>query len=136
MSSMFDGCSGLTSLDLSAFDTENITNMDYMFNGCSGLTSLDLSSFDTSQVTSMYKMFSGCSGLTSLDLSSFDTSKVTRMDYMFQGCSGLTTLTTGVNFKFVGTSYYLPGTWRNTAGETFTTGTFPSNVADTYTRIS
>ena len=33
-------------------------------------------------------------------------------------------------------SYNLSGTWQNTAGETFTRGTFPSNVADTYTKIS
>ena len=40
---MFDGCSGLTSLDVSNFDTSNVTDMGYMFDGCSGLTSLDVS---------------------------------------------------------------------------------------------
>lgn len=34
------------------------------------------------------------------------------------------------------TSYNLSGTWQNTAGETFTRGMFPSNVTDTYTKIS
>ena len=136
MGSMFSGCSGLTSLDLSSFDTANVTSMYYMFQGCSGLTNLDLSSFDTANVTSMYCMFQGCSGLTSLDLSSFDTTNVKNMDSLFSGCSGLTTITTSANFRFVGTSYNLPGTWQNTAGETFTSGNFPSNVADTYTRVS
>ena len=62
---------GLTSLDLSVFDTSSVTSMRNMFSNCSGLTSLDLSSFDTSSVTSMDGMFGDCSGLTSLDLSSF-----------------------------------------------------------------
>ena len=136
MRSMFYGCSGLTSLDLSPLDTSNVTSMYSIFSGCSGLTSLDLSPMDTSNVTDMNSMFSDCKGLTSLDLSTLDTSKVRYMEYMFQGCSGLTTFITGSNFKFVGTDYALPGTWRNTAGETFTSGTFPSNVADTYTKIA
>ena len=92
MLSMFHGCSGLTSLDLSGFDTSAVTSMDYMFSDCSSLTSLDLSGFDTSAVTSMSRMFAYCSGLTSLDLSGFNTSAVTSMLSMFHGCSGLTSL--------------------------------------------
>ena len=89
---MFSNCSGLTSLDLSSFNTSNVTSMKSMFEHCSGLTSLDLSSFDTSKVTNMSHMFSGCKGLISLDLSSFDTSKVDSMDYMFFYCGNLTSL--------------------------------------------
>ena len=92
MSSMFWGCSALTSLDLKNFNTQNVTDMRYMFSGCSGLPSLDLSHFDTQNVTYMYEMFSGCSGLTSLDLSHFNTQNVTDMQSMFSGCSGLTSL--------------------------------------------
>ena len=136
MWAMFSRCSGLTNLDLTPLDTSKVTGMAAMFSGCSGLTSLDLTPLDTSKVTDMTGMFSGCSGLTSLDLTPLDTSKVTKMVNMFYGCSGLTHLTTGANFKFIGTNYALSGTWRNTAGETFTSGNFPSNVADTYTRIA
>ena len=92
MLSMFESCSGLTSLDLSGFDTSAVTSMDYMFAYCSGLTSLDLSGFNTSAVTSMSSMFAYCRGLTSLNLSGFDTSAVTSMDSMFESCSGLTSL--------------------------------------------
>ena len=92
MSIMFDGCSGLTTLDVSNFVTTKVTNMSIMFRGCSNLTSLDVSNFDTSNVTNMSSMFNSCSGLTSLDLSNFNTSNVTNMSYMFYGCSGLTTL--------------------------------------------
>ena len=142
MSFMFEGCSGLTNLDLTSFNTANVTNMYAMFSDCSGLTNLDLTLFDTSNVTSMGFMFvfSGCSGLTSLDLTSFNTAKITNMESTFSGCFGLTTIKTGAAFKFIGTNYSLHGTWRNTAGETFNgdngTANFPSNVADTYTKIS
>ena len=35
MSNMFDGCSGLTSLDLSGWNMSNVTSMYGMFDGCS-----------------------------------------------------------------------------------------------------
>ena len=86
MMCMFIGCSGLTNLDVSKFDTSEVTSMYGMFIGCSGLTNLDVSKFDTSEVTSMYGMFGGCNKLTSLDVSKFDTSKVTNMENMFCNC--------------------------------------------------
>ena len=91
MSCMLYLCKAL-SLDLSHFNTSNVTDMSWMFAYCNSLTSLDVSNFDTSNVTDMAGMFSGCSSLTSLDLSSFDTSKVTDMHGMFGSCSSLTSL--------------------------------------------
>ena len=52
---MFDGSKAIT-LNLSSFDTSNVTTMDEMFYN-SQVTTLDLSSFDTSNVTSMELMF-------------------------------------------------------------------------------
>ena len=98
MSQMFSDCSSLTSLNLSGFNTSNVTDMRYMFFRCSSLTSLDLSSFNTSNVTSMQDMFNDCSSLTSLDLSSFNTSNVTNMFSMFDGCKVLTSITFGSNW--------------------------------------
>ncbi len=95
---LFSGCSSLTSLDLSGFDTSSVTNMGYMFSGCSSLTSLDLSGFVTSSVTDMNGMFKSCLSLKSLDLSSFDTSSVTYMNQMFEGCSSLNSITFGEDF--------------------------------------
>ena len=136
---MFGGCFGLTSLDLTSFNTANVTDMEYMFYGCSGMTILDLTQFNTANVTNMQYMFYGCSGLTSLDLTSFNTAKVTGMGSMFGGRSGLTTIKTGATFKFAVAYYSLTGTWQNAAGEIFNgnygTANFPSNVADTYTKI-
>ena len=80
MSYMFYG-SQATSIDLSSFDTSNVTDMSFMF-ASSQATSLDLSSFDTAKVTDMSSMFSG-SNATIINLSSFDTSNVTNMMNMF-----------------------------------------------------
>ena len=92
MSSMFSGKRNLTTLNLSNFNTSKVTAMNEMFNGMRSLTTLNLSSFDTSNVTNMSSMFSGMRNLTTLNLSNFDTSKVTDMSYMFNGMSNLTTL--------------------------------------------
>ena len=87
MSSMFKDCNKLTGLDLSNFDTTKVTDMSYMFSNCRSLTSLDVSNFNTTNVTNMYYMFSLCSSLTSLNVSNFNTSKVTNMGGMFSFCS-------------------------------------------------
>ena len=83
---MFYGCSGLISLDVTNFNTVNVTDMSNMFCGCSGLISLDVTNFNTANVTSMSGMFYGCSGLISLDVTNFNTANVTNMRYMFKGC--------------------------------------------------
>ena len=89
---MFSFMRNLTTLNLSNFDTSNVTNMRSMFSSMYNLTTLDLSNFDTSKVTDMNSMFSDMSKLTSLNLPNFDTSNVTNMGYMFSGMSKLTSL--------------------------------------------
>lgn len=86
---MFSGCSNLTEIDMSEFDTSHVTNMHGMFQGCQQLKSLDFSNFDTSHVTDMSWMFRDCGQLKSLDFSEFDTSHVTNMSYMFYNCRQL-----------------------------------------------
>ena len=92
MSSMFRGMSNLTTLNLSNFDTSQVTNMDSMLASVSNLTTIDLSSFDTSKVTDISAMFYDLSNLTTLNLSNFDTSQVTNMQDMFYGMRNLTTI--------------------------------------------
>ena len=87
---MFYGCSQLTSLDLSAFDTQNVNVMNYMFYGCSQLTSLDLSTFDTQNINLMDYMFYGCSNLTTIYASDkFIVQEGTTGVNMFVGCPKL-----------------------------------------------
>ncbi len=88
----FSGFDKMTSIDLSALDTSEVTDMVEMFGGCMRLTSLDVSNFDTSQVTNMSGMFNYCSSLTSLDVSNFDTSSVTNMYSMFCECPAWNTV--------------------------------------------
>lgn len=100
MAIMFRACVNLTSLDLTSFDTSNVTNMNQMFNmycndnaTLSKLASITFSNkFNTSKVTGMAYMFQYCRALTSLNLSNFNTSNVTDMGCMFRGCMSLTSL--------------------------------------------
>ena len=98
---MFYNCQSLTSLDVSNWDTSNVTDMTSMFYECNSLTSLDLSNFDTSNVTSMNGMFWYCYSLTSLDVSNWDTSNVTNMHNMFSNCNNLTTVTGTIDMSKV-----------------------------------
>ena len=89
---MFSGMSKITSLDVSNFDTSKAIDMEYMFSGVRSLTSLNVSNFNTSKVTRMNGMFAGVESLTSLDVSNFDTSNVTDMQAMFTSMRSLTSL--------------------------------------------
>ena len=79
----FSNNHSLTALDVSGFDTENVTDMGYLFSNTRSLTSIDVSGFNTGNVLDMRNMFITTWNLSSLDLSLFDTSNVTNMEYMF-----------------------------------------------------
>ncbi len=89
MRSMFDYCKNLTKVDLSGLDTSNVETMENLFYQCSNLTEAILNNSNTSKVSRMANMFGYCPNLTVLDLSSFDTSKVTTMANMFIRCKKL-----------------------------------------------
>ena len=44
---MYYQCNSLTKLNLSNFNTQNVTNMIGMFQNCNSLTNLNLSNFNT-----------------------------------------------------------------------------------------
>ena len=54
-----------------------------IFQNCSLLASIDLSNFDTSQVTDMGSMFKGCSSLETINLANFNTPNLNLMDSFF-----------------------------------------------------
>ena len=74
---MFHECSNITEIDLSNFNTSEVTSMYRMFFHCSSLISINLLNVNTSKVKNMRSMFNGCPLLISLNLSNFDTSQVT-----------------------------------------------------------
>ena len=94
---MFANCEA-TSIDVSKFNTSNITNMYGMFFYVKVPEIIGLDKLDTSNVTIMDSMF-GSSKLQKLDLSNFDTSKVTSMNNMFRSSGELKTII--VSDKFV-----------------------------------
>ena len=100
MKLLFANCSALESLDLSMFNTENVTSMPSMFNGATNLKTLNVSNFNTEKVNNMGHMFANCPNLTSLDLSSFNTKGVEYVDNIFKNCSNLTTIYASEIFAF------------------------------------
>ena len=101
----FFQCSNLTSIDLTNVNTSKVTDMEMMFYSCGKLESVDLSGFDTSNVTLFERMFYGCNNLTSLDISNFDTSKLIGLSDMFGGCNRLSDLY--LNFNISNITYSL-----------------------------
>ena len=108
MSRMFLNCTSLTELDLTSFDTSNVTSMYAMF--CMWDSVLNLTpenklehikfghNFITDNVTNMRSMFAGLTELKELDLSNFNTKNVTTMYHMFTDCKNLVILDIG-NFN-------------------------------------
>ena len=87
--SLFHECAEIYEINLSNFNTSQVTSMQNMFCSCSSLTSINLSNLNTSKVISMSYMFESCSSLTSLNLSNFNTSQVSDLSYMFNECMNL-----------------------------------------------
>ena len=68
---MFYDCRDLYDLDLTSFNTQNVTNMSFMFYRCYSLRKLNLSNLNTEKVTDMSWMFNECKSLKYLDLSKY-----------------------------------------------------------------
>lgn len=79
-------------LDLSAWNTDSLTNMRYMFEYCTSLTSLNMDGWNTSNVTDMSGLFSHDQRLTDLNMDGWDTGNVRLMGHMFEYCTKLTSL--------------------------------------------
>lgn len=88
MSYMFYCCQPKIFENISSVHTENCKNMAHMFHGLRA-KELDLSSFDTRQVTDMSFMFCGCRVNRIYASRNFDTTNVFSSDDMFTGCTGL-----------------------------------------------
>jgi len=123
----FDG--QVTSLDVSGFDTSQVTTLDWLFYGQSQLSQVDVSHFDTSQVKTMTSLFNGDQALTTVNFaagtfanlssamftfgsSGIQTIKLPKFapptsfgsSYMFSNASNLSELTLGPATLFKGTS--------------------------------
>ena len=92
MYGMFYGTSKLLSLDLTSFDTRNVTEMGSMFSfsmTAPGATILDLSSFNTQNVTSAGNMFSEAKMTRIYASNNFTTLNIPVSDNLFSGNTNL-----------------------------------------------
>lgn len=80
---MFGDCIYIPSEDINNvvkdLDVSNVTDMNGMFWGCSGLTELDLSAWNVSKVTDMTDIFWGCNNLNYLNISNWKNNDITKV---------------------------------------------------------
>ena len=116
-----------------------------MFSGCSSLTSLDVSGWDTSRAYNVNRLFQNCSSISKIDLSNFDTTHCSYMKDIFSGMSSLDEIALGNLFSFNGngaaTECELPtpsgngltGLWYDAdADEAYSSSDIPNKHAATY----
>jgi surface protein len=82
---MFQACTILPYLDVSDWDTSNVTDMYCLFCGSENLNGLDVSDWDVSNVTNMAYTFWHCYSLENLDVADWDVGNVTTFEDMFAG---------------------------------------------------
>ena len=90
MSLMFDS-SEAEKLNISNLNTKNVRSMNGMFSNLStsGFKDLDLSKWDTSNVTDISRMFTLNYSTEKINVSNWDTSKITKMEDAFSGTHNL-----------------------------------------------
>ena len=80
MYGFFEKCNNIISIDLSNFNSSNVTDMAFMFSECNKLKEIKgLNKFNTNKVNNMVAVFQECKELEYLDLSNFNTNNVTEM---------------------------------------------------------
>ena len=99
MNTMFYMMNSLKNINVSNFNTSKVTDMNSMFDQTGVIEELNLSNFDTSNVTDMKWMFFGLNKLKKLNLTNFDTSKVTNMYGMFDAMTDVSEIKFGTNFN-------------------------------------
>jgi len=99
MRSFFYRDEALTTVDVSGFHTENVSNMLGMFEGCKSLTSIKgLDKLKNATTLDMWGMFSSCSSLRVIDLSGIDLTRSSgtfNTSVMFKDCSSLRAIIVG-----------------------------------------
>jgi surface protein len=84
---MFNNCQALTSLDVSVFHTQNVTNFTAMFSSCMSLKKIKGIEFMcVDSATNMSQMFASVYNLEELDLSYWTTGKLTNVSMFIANC--------------------------------------------------
>ena len=88
---LFAGYANVRTVDFGdSFVAHDVENMRAMFYGCSSLASLEVSAFDTSKLTNMEWIVCTCTSLKSLDLTKWDVGAVKESEGMFNGLTNST----------------------------------------------
>ena len=96
---MFRNCQNITYIDLSSFDSSNVTSMKYMFGRCMYLNEIVLKNLNTENVKDMSYMFNKNKQLKKIDFpSSFNTKNVIYMNAMFHCCDNLSEINFNSSF--------------------------------------
>ena len=82
---MFKECSSLIDINLTNFDTSNVTDMKFMFSECIFLKELNIMNFNFESLNDMSYMFNKCYDLISLDIPQINND--IDVDHMFSECS-------------------------------------------------
>ena len=119
LNSMLMSCGALKSIDVSRWDTSNVTNMGYLFYECSTLKEITgIQNWDVSNVNNMSNIFGYCLALENIDLSGWDITSATNisnMNQIFLNCNSLINLNiSGWDFSNFTT---MPGNFLNGVSE-------------------
>ena len=90
--SLFSGCTSLQALDFTGLDVSKIVNISSFLKGCTSITTFDGTVFNGNKLYNLSTVFDGCTNLATLDVSGWDTSEVVAMQSMFRSCGNLTTI--------------------------------------------
>ena len=90
--SLFENVSKLKNINLTSFDTSNITSMDSMFSGCTTLENVTFDGIDTRKLNSMNYMFRNCDNLQEINMSPINAQNVKNMSSIFDGCKKLNSI--------------------------------------------
>jgi surface protein len=104
MTSLFQDSQSLQEVDLSNWNTSNVTNLSNMFSGCWGIEKVNVQNFNVSKVTTIASMFSACYSLGEIDISSWNLALCTNASNVFQNCYSLRKLES-CNFSASTTSH-------------------------------
>jgi len=134
MSNAFQSNNPYAGIDVTSWDTSNVSTMSYMFYNNSAFNQ-DIGNWNTSSVTDMSYMFRS-NTIFNQDIGDWDTSSVTNMDQMFYGNSVFnqdignwnTSSVTNMSYMFYGNSVFNQdiGNW-NTSSVTNMSYMFASN---------
>ena len=90
LSDIFTRLNEVEVIDISGWDTSNVTSMDDMFRKCTKLKNIiGIENLDVSKLEDANGMFYMCENLVELDLTNWNTISLENMSYMFYNCSNL-----------------------------------------------